>query len=284
MIIDAHVHIWDLARSGYEWLKNADGLLQQTYSLEQLEASRVAAGVDAGLLVQADNTLEDTALMIEAANSHDWIKGVVGWLPLTSSSKTEQLLQSVFSTEKYFKGVRHLIHDEADDEWLLQPEVIKSLKLVAAHHLPFDVVGVKVSHIKTALRVAELVPDLKMVFDHLNQPPVKSGDRFGEWGQYMKLAAQHKNFYVKISGLGITAGKEKFSAAVIKPYIDFILTGFGAPRCFCGGDWPVSLLASGYVEAWDVYKQVIKELVGDEYQRRLIFSENAISFYNLDRV
>lgn len=284
MIIDTHVHIWDLERSGYEWLKKAPGLLQQTYSLEQLEASRVAAGIDAGLLVQADNTIEDTALMIEAADKHNWIKGVVGWLPLTSSSKTEQLLQSVFSGEKYFKGVRHLIHDEADDEWLLQPEVIKSLKLLAAHHLPFDVVGVKMSHIKTALRIAELVPDLKMVFDHLNQPPVKSRERFGEWGECMKLAAQHKNFYVKISGLGTTAGKEQFSAAAIKPYIDFVLTGFGPNRCFCGGDWPVSLLASGYEEAWNIYIQVINELVSDEYEKRLIFSENAISFYDLDKV
>jgi L-fuconolactonase len=284
MIIDTHVHIWDLERSGYGWLKNADRLLQQSYSLEELEASRVAAGVNAGLLVQADNTIEDTALMIEAANSHDWIKGVVGWLPLTSSSKTEQLLQSFFLAERYFKGVRHLIHDEADDEWLLRPEVIESLRVLAAHQLPFDVVGVKVSHIKAALRVAELVPDLKMVFNHLNQPPVKSGERFGEWGQYMKQAAQHKNFYVKISGLGTTAGKEQFSAAAIKPYIDFVLTAFGADRCFCGGDWPVSLLACGYGEIWDIYKQVIKELVDNEHQRRLIFSDNAVSFYNLDKV
>ncbi|GAB3417006.1 amidohydrolase family protein [Niabella aquatica] len=284
MIIDTHVHIWNVERSGYGWLKSASGWLQQSYSLEQLEASRIAAGVDAGLLVQADNTMEDTALMLEAANNHKWIKGIVGWLPLTSSSKSEQLLQSVFSGERYFKGVRHLIHDEADDEWLLQPEVIESLKLLAACHLPFDVVGVNVNHIKTALKIAELVPDLKMVFDHLNQPPVKSGEQFGEWGQYMKLAAQHKNFYVKISGLGTTAGKEKFAEAAIKPYIDFVLTGFGAKRCFCGGDWPISLLASGYEEVWSVYKQVIRELVADEHERRLIFCENAISFYNLDMV
>jgi L-fuconolactonase len=123
-----------------------------------------------------------------------------------------------------------------------------------------------------------------MVFNHLNQPPVKSGERFGEWGQYMKQAAQHKNFYVKISGLGTTAGKEQFSAAAIKPYIDFVLTAFGADRCFCGGDWPVSLLACGYGEIWDIYKQVIKELVDNEHQRRLIFSDNAVSFYNLDKV
>ncbi len=282
MIIDTHVHIWNLERSAYDWLKAAPDLLHRNYSLEDLEELRLTASVEGGIMVQADNTLDDTALMIEAAVKHDWIKGVVGWLPLLNPSKTEQLLQSVVSEEKYFKGVRHLIHDEADDRWLLQDAVIESLQLLSARHLPFDVVGVKTVHIQAALEVAAKVPDLKMVFDHLNQPPIQAGERFGEWGNLMKEAATNSQFYAKISGLGTTAGKENFTVEGIKPYVDFVLTEFGPDRCFLGGDWPVALLADSYVNTWSVYKQVIEELVSDEHTQRRIFSENAVAFYNLN--
>lgn len=282
MIIDTHVHIWNLERSAYDWLKAAPDLLNKNYNLQELEELRLAASIDAGIMVQADNTLDDTALMIEAAVQHDWIKGIVGWLPLLNPSKTDQLLQSVLSEEKYFKGVRHLIHDEPDDQWLLQDAVIESLQLLSARQLPYDVVGVKTTHIQTALDVAGKVPGLRMVFDHLNQPPIQAGERFGAWGRLMKEAASHPKFYAKISGLGTTAGKESFTAAHIKPYVDFVLTEFGPERCFLGGDWPVSILGGSYVHTWTVYKQVIEELVSDEHTRNRIFSENAIAFYNLN--
>ncbi|MGN7788112.1 amidohydrolase family protein [Niabella sp. 22666] len=282
MIIDTHVHIWNLERSAYDWLKAAPDLLNKNYNLEDLEEPRLAASVAGGIVVQADNTLDDTALMIEAAVKYDWIKGIVGWLPLLNPAKTDQMLQSVLSGEKYFKGVRHLIHDEPDDQWLLQDAVIESLQLLSARQLPYDVVGVKTTHIQTALEVAGKVPGLRMVFDHLNQPPIQAGERFGEWGRLMKAAALHPQFYCKISGLGTTAGKENFTAEHIKPYVDFVLTEFGPERCFLGGDWPVSLLGGSYVHTWAVYKQVVEELVSDEHTQNRIFSENAIAFYNLN--
>lgn len=282
MIIDTHIHIWDLERSSYTWLKTAPDLLNHTYALTKLEPSRLKAGIGGGILVQADNSLADTTLMVEAARQNSWIKGIVGWLPLLDTAETKKYLQTFVSSEKYFKGVRHLIHDEPDDDWLLQPAVIESLKLLAACGLPYDVVGVKPGHIKTVLRVAKLVPGLKMVFDHLNQPPVQSGEKFGEWGEYMQEAAKLPNFFVKISGLGTTAGSNNFNVGSIKPYINFVLEKFGANRCFCGGDWPVSLLGKDYINTWDIYKQVIEELVPGKTERELIFSGNAISFYNLD--
>ncbi|MFT4095087.1 MAG: amidohydrolase family protein [Niabella sp.] len=279
-MIDTHIHIWDLTRSSYEWLHHADDLLRRTYDLHQLEPYRVEAGVKAGLLVQADNSLADTQLMLEAANATEWIKGVVGWLPLTDPLKTGRLVQQFQSQEIKFKGVRHLIHDEPDDKWLLQPDVIESLKILAAHNIPYDIVGIKADHIKTALSVAEKVPELKMVFDHLNQPPVKNKERFGDWGQYMHTAAQHNNFYVKISGLGTTAGSEDFNAENVKPYIAFALSAFGTDRCFCGGDWPVSLPGGRYTETWNIYRSVISELLDDKEAEK-VFNYNAVGFYNL---
>ena len=280
-IIDTHIHVWNFDKAVYAWLDGNDTILNKTYDVAELEAARKAAGIHEGILVQAANNLEDTNWMLEVAANTDWIKGVVGWLPLTDAATTVHLLEEKYGKEKYFKGVRHLIHDESDPTWLLQPEVIDSLKILAERNIPFDVVGILPQHIETALQVAEKIPDLKMVFDHLNQPPIKSKEKFGVWGELMKAAAGYKNFYAKISGLGTASGNlENWGAEDIKPYVSFVLENFGTGRCFCGGDWPVSLLAGSYTGAWNIYRSVIDDLVS-ESESNNIFYNNAQQFYNL---
>lgn len=282
MIIDTHVHVWDLKRAEYPWLKGDTSILNQTWRIEQLEAERKAAGVTSGVLVQASGNLEDTELMMETADKTDWIDGVVIWLPLMDAKATQRLLEERFLKEKYFKGVRHQIHDEKDAKWLLQPEVIESLKILAAHDIPYDIVAVLTEHVETALQIAEKVPGLRMVFDHLSQPPISQKEKFGKWGELMKAAAGHKNFYAKISGLGTASGNfQNRKMDDIKPYVEFVLKYFGTDRCFCGGDWPVSVLASSYSQIWKIYKEIINELVSEK-DRDNIFYKNAQSFYNLN--
>lgn len=280
MIIDTHIHIWDTGKSTYSWLSGAPELLKRTYTIKELETPRKQAGIDAGIFVQADVQLEDSFHMLEVAKRTDWIKGVVSWLPLANTERTDQLLNDRLLHDEYFVGVRHLIHDEADPEWLLQEPVIESLKLLAAHNIPYDVVGILPAHLETILKVAEKVPDLRMVFDHLNAPPIQEGYRFGRWGELMGEVASNKNMYAKISGLGTVAGSDRFNAGTLKPYIEFILKNFSADRCFCGGDWPVSLLAADYVTTWNIYKEVLTTLLDGSEQEKL-FSGNAIQFYNL---
>src|SRR5687768_16525123 len=118
-IIDTHVHIWDFKKAEYEWLKNDTSLLNRTYPIEELEASRTAAGITGGVLIQAANNFEDTNYMLETAAATGWIKGVVGWVPLMNPEFTATALKA-YLANPYFKGVRHLIHDEPDPRWLLQ--------------------------------------------------------------------------------------------------------------------------------------------------------------------
>lgn len=280
MIADTHVHIWDFQRAEYAWLKNNTSILNRTYSIDELDTQRKEAGVTTGILVQAANNFEDTDWMLHVAVNTDWIAGIVGWLPLTNPDATLKALQKKYGKENYFKGVRHLIHDEPDAKWLLQPEVIESLHILAEHNIPYDVVGILPEHIETALEVAGKVPHLKMVFDHLNQPPIATKEKFGKWGELMKEAAQHKNFYAKISGLGTAAQKgESWTADDIKPSIEFTLEHFGTDRCFLGGDWPVSLLAGTYNSAWKNYRTVIDELL-PVAERSKIYYRNAANFYS----
>ena len=280
-IIDTHVHVWNLRRAEYPWLQGDTSLLKRSWAIEQLEAERKEAGITGGVLVQASGNIEDTDLMLEAAYKTEWIQGVVCWLPLKNTKATQLILDEKYLKEKYFKGVRHQIHDERDPQWLLQPAVIESLKLLAAHDIPYDVVAVLPDHIETALNVAEQVPDLRMVFDHLSQPPIGTKEKFGKWGELMKEASRHKNFYAKISGLGTASGNfQNRTADDIKPYIEISLHQFGVERCFCGGDWPVSLLANNYIDTWKIYKSILPQLVTEDEQEK-IFYTNAQRFYNL---
>jgi L-fuconolactonase len=131
------------------------------------------------------------------------------------------------------------------------------------------------------LVVADKVPELKMIFDHLNQPPIAAKEKFGSWGQLMKAAAANKNFYAKISGLGTTTKNfTGWTANNIQPYVEFAMEHFGTDRCCCGGDWPVSLLAGSYTNTWSAYKKVLENIL-DEASLQKVYSLNATQFYTL---
>jgi L-fuconolactonase len=281
-LLDTHVHIWNFDKARYQWLEGDITILNRTYHIEELAQERQVAGFSEGILVQAANNFEDTDWMLEVAAKTDWLKGVVGWLPLADLAATEKALNEKYLNNRLFKGVRHLIHNEADPKWLLQEEVIESLRILESNNIPYDVVGVIPAHIESALQVAEKLPNLLMVFDHLNQPPISTKEKFGQWGDLIKEAAQHKNFYAKISGLGTTSGNfTSWGSDDVRPYIDFALQTFGVERCFCGGDWPVSLLAGSYSRTWHVYTTVISELLNQQDQHKVLY-QNAVDFYKLD--
>ncbi len=283
-IIDTHIHVWDFEKAAYPWLKNDTSILNRTYTIDEIETERKLAGITNGIMVQASCNLEDTEHMLEVARNNDWICGVVAWLPLLDVEKTNQLLNDKFLNKKYFKGVRHLIHDEADPQWLLQPSVIESLKILASNNIPYDVVGVLPAHIETVLKVAELIPDLRMVFDHLNAPPITNGEKFGQWGELMQEAAKNKNIYAKISGLGTAGGN--FTGRTndeIKPYVAWVLEHFGIDKCFTGGDWPVSLLANTYASTWQNTKEILTSILTSQDLEKVYFN-NANRFYNLQLV
>jgi L-fuconolactonase len=279
-VIDTHVHIWDLEKAEYKWLENDTTLLNRTYRLGELSPHIGKANVTQGVLVQAANNFADTDMMLNAAAATAWITGIVGWLPLTDPLATEKALTEKYLKNPYFKGCRHLIHNEPDPYWLLQEPVIESLRLLASYGLTYDVVGVNNAHLQTAIRLAEKAPELKMVLDHLNQPPISSGEKFGEWGALMQTAAQHKNICAKISGLGTTAGAGDWTKETLKPYVLYAIELFGTNRCFCGGDWPVSLLAGPFEKAWLAYQQIFAEALTAAEQEKIL-SSNARSFYNL---
>jgi len=277
--IDTHIHIWNFEKAEYSWLDGNTTLLNRSYLIDELEIPRKESMITAGVLVQAANTEIETSYMIEVAAQQSWIKGVVGWLPLTDPARTALLLEEGYCQHPLFRGMRHLIHDEPQADWLLQPTVIESLRLLATHGFPYDVVGINNEHLETVLKLMDKVPGLRLVLDHLNQPPI--GNPLGRWGELIKELATNPNAYAKISGLGTTTGKgETWTVEDIKPYVNFALEQFGASRMFCGGDWPVSLLAGSYTHAWEVYRKTLAQLVSPAEEEQIL-SGNAATFYKL---
>ncbi len=280
-IIDTHVHIWDLIKVHYSWLQGDTSILARNYLPEELYPQLSKVNVTSAVLVQAANNLEDTELMLSAAAQNDWIKGVVGWVPLEDPSKTQTLVENWKATQPYIKGIRHLIHNEVNEHWLLQDKVIESLKILAHHKISYDIVGVKEAHLKAAITIAEKIPNLNLVLDHLNNPPMTNQSELDVWRTNMKVAAQHKNIYAKISGLAMATGKfETWTSADIQASIEYALAQFGTDRCFCGGDWPVSLLAGGYIKTINAYREIIENCLPITDQEKVYF-KNATLFYQL---
>lgn len=280
-IIDTHVHIWDLIKVHYSWLQGDTSILARTYLPEELYPQLSGVNVTEAVLVQAANNTDDTELMLSAAIQNDWIKGVVGWVPLDNPAQTLALIESWKAKNSYLKGIRHLIHNEPDENWLLQDKVIESLKILAAHRLTYDIVGVKEAHLNAAIIIAEKIPTLNLILDHLNNPPMKSEAGMDIWRNQIQEAAQHKNIFAKISGLGIASGEfETWTNSQIQASIEYALEKFGTNRCMCGGDWPVSLLAGGYLKTINAYREIIENYLPIIDQEK-VFYKNATLFYQL---
>lgn len=277
MIVDAHQHFWNLEKNSYPWLTPDAGPLFRTFEPAELEPQLARAGVTATVVVQAMDSYEDTDAMLAQAESLPWIAGVVGWVPLSRPTEAEAALER-YTRNKYFRGVRHLIHEEADPDWLLQDSVRDGLTLLAERGLTFDVVSVLPRHLEHVPTISERVPGLRMVIDHLSKPPIKERG-WQPWADLLAAAAASPNVYAKVSGLNTAADWETWSAADLGPYISYAVETFGAERLMFGSDWPVATQAGDYDK---VLRETRTALNGvTETEREAIFGRTATRFYGL---
>ncbi len=247
--VDTHQHFWNLEKVAYPWLVPEYGPIYRTFEAPELEPQVKAAGIDKTVVVQSMDSYEDTEYMLAAAATFKWIQGVVGWVPLLRPDEAAKSLEK-YSKNPLFKGIRHLIHTEADPDWVVQDVVIEGLKVLASFNMTFDVVAVFPNHLKHVPTLAEKVPNLKMVIDHLAKPPIASGE-WEPWASQMKAAASYPQVYAKVSGLNTaTADPVNWSAKDLQKYVDYAFEIFGADRLMFGSDWPVAILAGDYAKVW----------------------------------
>lgn len=273
--VDAHHHFWDLGSGRYAWPTSAEAAIHRTFSPDDLAPEVHAAGIDATVVVQAADSLADTDAMIDAAGEHAWIAGVVGWLPLADRAASEEALETRTGR---LCGVRHLIHWDADPDWLTSRQVQAGLSLLAERGLPFDVVAVFPRHLPLVPAVADAHPDLVMVIDHLAKPPFR-GDGWESWVEAMRAAAARPNVFAKLSGLDTAAGPG-WTVDELRPAWDVALDAFGPGRLLFGSDWPVCRLVSTYREVVSAAQALVAELATSEQDR--VLGGNAARLYRLE--
>ena len=274
--VDAHQHFWDLASGRYVWPTPADGPIFRTFGPTDLAPELASAGIDRTVLVQTTDSLADTDSMLEVADQHAFVAGVVGWVPLDDVARTEAELDARAGR---LCGIRHLIHREADPRWLVGASVQPSLSLLASDRLPFDVVAVFPDHLALIPEVAARHPDLVLVIDHLAKPPFRA-DGWEVWVGQLRAAAARPNVRAKLSGLDTAAGPG-WSVDELRPAFDVALEAFGADRLMFGSDWPVCRSVSSYADVVDATDALVAALSVDERAR--ILGGTAVEVYALDR-
>jgi L-fuconolactonase len=278
MIVDAHHHLWDPGSISYTWQSPDVPTLYRPFVASDIDALARDHGVVATVIVQAADSIEETRFMLDQAQASAVIKGVVAWAPLMEPKETENTLDRYEATPE-IKGFRHLINYEPDADWLLRPTVIESLGLLADRGYSFDVTANKPRHLEAVVELADRLPHLRMVIDHLGKPNIKARE-LHPWANLLAACASAPTVYAKISGLN-TAASDEWTSDDLRPYVEHALDVFGASRCMFGSDWPVALIAGDYTQVLSATEDLLADLV--DADRDLVLAGTAVGFYGLAR-
>ena len=273
-MIDSHQHFWQVGRFDYPWMSSDLGVLYRDYLPAELAPILESNGVEKTVLVQASNSVAESRWLLNLADENSFIAGVVGWVDLMSPEIDAQLDEL---THPKFKGVRHLVESEPNDDWLIQPAVLSGLRRLSTYGLSYDLL-VHTRHLKHVPQVAESCPELALVIDHLAKPPIAKNEMH-EWSRAFKPLASYSNIHCKLSGLVTEANWSSWQTDDLRPFVEVAVESFGVDRLMFGSDYPVCLLASTYDRVLDSFQEILKSL--SDTDREKIFSRNAAKFYRL---
>lgn len=275
LIVDAHNHFWKYDAQQYAWISDQIAPMKKDFYPAELKAEMDKNGVSASVAIQARHSEFDTTFLLEQAEINPFIQGVVGWVDLTKAD-VEQSLDWYVRFPKLV-GIRHLLPDEADEQFMLRKDFLEGAALLKEYDLTYDLLLTE-QHLPQAIKFMEYFPDQKMILDHIAKPLIKAG-KMEPWATYIKALAQNKNLYCKLSGLVTEADWQNWKEEDIKPYLDVVFEAFGASRLVYGSDWPICLLAANYTRVLELIKDYIAPL--ETKEQEMIMGLNAIQFYNI---
>ena len=272
--IDAHHHLWQFSESEYGWIGDLT-VLRQNFTPDDLKLEMTKAGISASVAVQARQTVEETAFLLRAAAEHEFIKGVVGWVPLIDAGVEGQLEH--FARDKKLRGVRHVLQDEADERYMLREDFNRGVGMLKKFDLAYDILIFE-RHLPQTVSFVDKHPDQRFVVDHLAKPRVRY-NAISPWREQLTELAKRGNVYCKISGLATEGDHAKWTQAQLEPYIQTVLQAFGAKRVMFGSDWPVCLLAISYARWVELVTSELSKLSVDEQEH--VWSGTAKRAYQL---
>ena len=272
--VDAHQHFWAIERGDYDWLSPKLVALYQNFLPNDLLLLLKSNNVSKTVLIQAAETNEETNFLLGIAERTDFVAGVVGWINMSSTNSLMRLQE--LSDNHYFKGIRPMIQDIADDNWMLKPELTPVYEALIEKDLCFDAL-VKPQHLEALHTLLQRHPKLKVVIDHGAKPNI-ANNSFKEWGTLISQLAKSTSAYCKLSGLTTEAGENADSETLI-PYIDHLVSNFGPDRIMWGSDWPVVNMSSSYDNWLRVCDRYLSTL--EQSAQTAIWSKTAETFYRL---
>jgi L-fuconolactonase len=276
MRIDAHHHLWTVARGDYGWLTPDLAPIYRDFDLSDLAPHLASAGIEGTILVQAAPTEAETMFLLAIAAAAEQVRGVVGWTDFDAGDGAVRI--DALSARKLLVGLRPMVQDIDDDDWLLRPALAPQLKAMAKAGLVFDAL-VKPRHLPRLLQIVDRHPDLTFVLDHGGKPHLATG-QIATWQRDVALLAERPNIACKLSGL-VTEARPDWQIADLRPAVDHVCACFSPQRMLWGSDWPVVDLAGGYAKWLAAAETLLAELSVDE--KADVFGGTAARVYLLNR-
>ena len=273
--LDSHQHFWRYHPAQYPWMTDQMRVLRRDYLPADLEPLLDSVGFDGSIAVQARQTIEETEWLLQLAETHDRIKGVVGWVDLRSPKLRQQLAR--FGRHPKLVGVRHVVQDEPDDEFMLQPEFRRGIGQLREFDLTYDLLLFP-RHLPVATKLVAEFPNQPFVLDHIAKPAICDG-QISPWRENLRQLSRFSNVCCKLSGMVTEAKWKQWQPDDFRPYLDVVLDCFGPDRLMIGSDWPVCTLSGDYAATMRIVTEYLDQL--PPHSRTSILGEVCARFYKL---
>ena len=279
--IDAHQHFWDPARKDYGWLEALEGeaarRLQRPILPAELEPQLAAADIHRTILVQAAPTEAEGEYLLGLAGQHDFIAGTVVWADMEAVDFEQRLAR--LQLRPKFSGIRPMLHDLPDPEWMLRPAVRRAFAVLEERGVLFEFL-VRPPHLAPMLQILRDFPRLRAVLDHIGKPDI-ARRAWQPWSGLLAQIAAHEHVYCKLSGMVTEADHERWVPDDLLPYVRHAVASFGPRRCLFGSDWPVCTLAGSYAQVVSALEHALEPLALSTLDRAHIFGGTAAELYRL---
>lgn len=277
MKIDAHQHFWKYDPAEYPWIDDSMNVLKNDYLPDDLFPELKKNGFDGCVAVQARPSRDENVFLSELARKRSFIKGVVGWVDL-QSDHVEKELEALCRLPGVC-GVRHIVQDEPDDDFLLKPDFLRGISFLKDYNLTYDIL-IYPKHLAVTHDFVKRFPDQRFVLDHMAKPDIRRGFPDDVWSSGINRLAAFPNVYCKLSGMVTETNWHAWKQSDFVPYMDVIFNAFGTDRVMIGSDWPVCRLSGEYSEVIGIVKHYLLSFSKDEMN--LVTGENAVRFYGLE--
>jgi len=276
MRIDSHQHFWKFDPVRDSWIDGSMAAIQKDFYPEDLLPILTNHHIEGCVAVQADQSEAETGFLLELAEKHDFIKGVVGWVNLMDPHVRERIAH--FAENKKLKGIRHVLQGEQDRAMMLNPQFMKGIAALKNYDLVYDIL-IFPDQLGYTNQFVKNISGVNYVIDHIAKPDIKNAN-IDKWANNMRTIAQHENVWCKVSGMVTEADWKKWQYADFEPYLDVVFEAFGAKRVMFGSDWPVCNVAGGYDKMIGIVETYVSKLSAEE--QACFWGLNAIEFYKLN--